>query len=157
MKLNKIHNNAIALGFAIVIGVVLVIAAFGKMFYPLESLKIIDRSASIFEIILLVLILFFRTEWKIWWGTALVFSAWLGFALFWGTLKLPCACMGSVIRVPTLFSIVVDLLFFFSSLWVANLLGARRKWIYLNLLCSAFACLFGYLFAEWVYHYFILS
>ena len=156
MKLNKIHNNAIALGFAIIIGIVLLIAAFGKMFYPLESLKIIDRFASVFEIVLLFLIFTFRNKWKIWWGAAVVFSAWLGFALFWETLKLPCACMGSVIRVPTLFSIVIDLLFFFSSLWVAYLLGARRKSIYLNLLCSVFSCLLGFVFAQWAYHYFIL-
>src|SRR5579871_6123821 len=94
MKLNKMHNNPIVLGLAIVIGIVLVIAAIGKMFFPLESLKIIDRSASVFEIVLLLLIFIFRNEWKLWWGAALVFSAWLGFALFWETLKLPCACMG---------------------------------------------------------------
>ena len=139
------------MALAIIIAIVLALTALGKIFYPLDSLKILDRIVAVFEIFLLFLIFFLRNKWGVWLAAAIIFSAWMGFSLFWESLKLPCSCMGSMIRVPTFFSILLDLLFFFSSLMIAYLLNANRQWIYLSVLGSFLACLVGYAFAEWIY------
>jgi hypothetical protein len=149
-------THAIALGLAIVIGIILVIAAYGKIFHPIETLKIVDRSVAIFEILFLLAIFFFRNRWQMWLGAAVVFAAWCGAALFWFFLKLPCGCMGSMIHMPTVCSILLDCLFFFSSLVVGYLLGAMGRSIYFSILCALFASLVGFAFSEWVYKYFIL-
>lgn len=141
------------MGLSIFIAIVLALAAFGKIFYPLDSLKILDRSVGAFEIFFLLLIFFLRNRWGMWLSAAVLFSAWMGYAFFWENLKLPCSCMGSLIRIPTLFSILLDQLFLFCSLVAAYLLGAQKQWVCLSIVCSFLSALIGYAFADGVYQY----
>ena len=141
----------IALCACIAIACVLAIAACGKMFYPSEYLKALDRWISAFEILFLFAIVFFRRRWQLWLAASSVFAAWGGYALYWCCVKLPCACMGKMLNIPSGISIAFDMIFFASSLFIAYLLGGRLRWIYLSLITGCLAVLAGYVFAGWVY------
>lgn len=153
LKKLKIRSftEKIALSAAIAIAVVLAIAAWGKMFYPSEYLKILDRWISAFEILFLLAILFFRKRWQIWLTASILFSAWGGYALYWGCVQLPCACMGRMLNIPSVLSISFDFIFALLSLFITYLLGKRFKWIYFGILSGCLAVLVGYAFADYVY------
>ena len=141
----------IALYSSIVIACVLAIAAFGKMFYPSEYLKTLDRWISAFEILLLFIIVIFRRRRQLWLTASSIFAAWGGYALYWCCVKLPCACMGKMLNIPSAISISLDAIFFVLSLCIAYLLGCRLRWIYLSLITGSLSILGGYVFAGLVY------
>lgn len=153
--LKKLKRSAvaekIALYASLVIACVLAIAAFGKMFYPSEYLKTLDRWISVFEILLLFTIVIFRRRWQLWLTGSSIFAAWGGYALYWCCVKLPCACMGKMLNLPSAISISLDVIFFVASLGIAYLLGCRLRWIYLSLITGSLAILAGYVFASLVY------
>jgi hypothetical protein len=146
------NSQRIALCLALIIAFVLSFAAWGKFFYPAEAVKSLDQWVSGFEVLFLLSILLFRKHWQLWMLSAAVFSGWCGYALYLFDLKLPCACMGKMLNIPTIFSITIDLVFFTSSLSLAYLLGARFKWIYFCILTGFMAALIGYASAERIYH-----
>ncbi len=148
--------HGIALTCAVCIGLVLLIAAMGKMLYPVEALKSFDQVVSAIEFLILGLVLYFRVQWKMWAGCAGMFSAWGGYAAFWYFLELPCSCMGTALQIPTLFSLLLDVLFFALSFGTAFLLGAKKQVLYTVFLGCLFLSLAGFAFAEQVYRYFIL-
>jgi hypothetical protein len=129
----------------------LVMAAWGKFFYSAESLRSLDRWVSGFEILLCLLIIFFRSYWPLWMGASVVFAGWSGYALYGYFLELPCSCMGALLDIPTGLSLALDLLFFAMGLSLSYLLGARFRWIYFGFLCALMAALVGYAVANWVY------
>ncbi len=147
----KAIAERVALCLALVIGIILAVAAWGKFFYPAELIKILDRWVSAFEVLFLLVIIYFRKRWQLWIASAVVFAGWFGYALCWRCLKLPCACMGAKLAIPTAFSMSIDLFFFVLSLISAYLLGARSRWIYLAVLSGMMAALIGYAFAEKIY------
>jgi hypothetical protein len=137
--------------FALAIAALLAVAAFGKMFYPIESLEVVDRCVSIFEGIFLVLLLIFRRRVGLWLFSSVVFGSWCGYALHWYFLEVPCSCMGKMLKIPTLFTLSVDLAFVLVSLGMARFLRASGKQIYFTFLCTLMAGLVGYAFSDWVY------
>lgn len=141
---------------ALTIGVVLLIAAYGKLFYPLENLKVLDRWVSFIEIFFVVAIFFFRNRAWLWLGAAAIFAAWCGYASFWSGLQLPCDCMGALIEMPTGLSISLDILFLSMSFALGYLLKAAWTQIYLALLTACLMALAGYASADWVYQSFVL-
>jgi hypothetical protein len=141
----------IALYASIAIALILAIAAFGKMFYPAEYLRTLDRSISVLEILFLLAIIFFRKRWEMWALASAIFASWGGYALYWYCIELPCACMGKMLNIPSAFSISFDAVFFALSLAIAFLLGARMKWIYFCILSGCIAFLMGYSCADCVY------
>lgn len=146
-----------ALATSLIISLILIMAAYGKFFYPKEFVKQIDFAVSIFEIFFVVLILLLHRRWEMWFGTSWVFAAWSGYAFYWYCLKLPCSCMGTMLDIPTALSLGLDVLFFSLSLGLALFLGAKRSCVYLNALCGFLFCLCGYASAEWIYLKMILK
>lgn len=154
--LTVFNRQHIALFLALLIAFVLSFAAWGKFFYPTEAVKSLDQWVSGFEVLFLLSIILFRKHWQLWMLSSAVFSGWCGYALYLFYLKLPCACMGKMLNIPTISSITIDLVFFTSSLSLAYLLGAGFKWIYLCILTGFMATLIGYAFAERIYLDFLL-
>lgn len=152
---SSVHKLGLIVAFAI--GIILVVAAYGKFFHPLENLKIFDRWVSILEILFVPVIFFFRKRSAMWLSAAAIFAAWCGYASFWCCLQLPCSCMGSLIEMPTTLSIFLDVLFFSLSLVMGFLLGAARAHVYLALLAACFTSLAGYAFADFIYQSFVLN
>lgn len=147
----------ISLGFALCIAAVLAVTAFAKILYPAEYLKTLDLWIGIFEGVFLAAILVFRKKWPLWLLSSQVFALWSGYAFFWFCVKLPCGCMGSMLHIPTTFSIAVDVLFFTICLVMGFLLGASRQWIYLSVLLGFLLSMAGFAVAEWIYHVFVLK
>jgi len=87
-----------------------------------------------------------------WFGAAVVFASWGGYAIYWCCLKLPCSCMGTMITLPSTYALCLDALFFLGSCAMAFMLGALRSVLYLILLCSLLGGLIGFAFAEWVFY-----
>ncbi len=127
------------------------VAAYAKMFYPAELLETFDRCISVFEVLFLVAMLYFRKHWQAWALAAVIFGGWSGYALYWYCLELPCLCMGKLLDIPTTLSIFFDLLFIVASLFVSCFLGGRRDWIYFSVLSMFFASLVGFALADWIY------
>ena len=146
--MQRVIAERIALFLAWMIGLILAIAAWGKFFYPAEYVKTLDQWASGFEVLFLLVIIYFRKSWQLWAASAVVFAGWCGYALSWCFLQLPCSCMGEMLNIPSAFSISLDLFFFTSSLIVSRLLGAMPRWIYLSVLSGLMAALIGYAFAD---------
>ncbi len=144
-------SKTIALSSALLIGVVLIIAAIGKIFFPIESLKTFERFVGVFEILFFLAIFFFRNKWKTWLAAIVIFGAWGGYALFWVNVRLPCNCMGAMVPVPTYLSLVLDLLFYVGCLAVGALLGAKKTNVYLSLICSLFAGLVGFALGDFLW------
>lgn len=145
-------TERIALFFSLVIGLVLMVAAWGKFFYPAEFVKTLDQWVSGFEVLFLATIIIYRNRWQLWTVSSVVFASWCGYALYWYFLKLPCSCMGTMLDIPTALSISIDLLFFLSSLSIASLLGVGAKGIYCIVLLALMAGLIGYAFADAAFH-----
>jgi hypothetical protein len=137
--------------FSLCLGAVLAVAAYGKIFYPTEVLKTLDRCVGSFEILFFLIVFYLRRHWQMWAAAAVVFGSWSGYALYWYRLKLPCLCMGEMLDIPTAFSVSLDLFFIAVCLFVSRLLGARGSWIYFSVLSICFALLAGYAFADWIY------
>jgi hypothetical protein len=152
---SKRDAPTVALGAALFIGIILLVAAYGKLFYPAQFLVILERSISVIEILFLGAIFFFRKDWLTWLIAAVVFAAWFGYALFWYTLKLPCNCMGTLFSIPTAVLIILDFLLFALCMFVGYLLGAERKYLHLSLIGCLLMGFAGFAFAELVYHWFI--
>jgi hypothetical protein len=153
----RVIAQTLALILAIVISIVLLIAAYGKFFHPLKALGAFDKGVSIFEVLLVALIIFFRKNWRMWLVVAVIFAAWCGYAIYWYNLQLPCSCMGSMVEIPTPISVSLDVIFCAASLGMSRLLGATRRELYLTLLIAFFLALVGYAFADYIYHSFILG
>ncbi len=151
MLVNPVVLKRMTLGFSLFVSCVLVMAACGKLFYPAEFVKNLDRWVGSFELIFILLILCSRNFFALWLFASYVFAAWGGYVLYWYFLKLPCHCMGAMLNIPTLLSILVDILFCALSLILAHLLGAKRKWIYLSALFCLMAMGIGYFFGSYVY------
>ena len=137
---------------ALCISLFLGIAAFGKMFYPVEKLKDLDVLTGLFEILFIGFLFRFRMCRAFWLGAAVVFASWGGYAIYWCCLKLPCSCMGTMITLPSTYALCLDALFFIGSCTMALLLGALRSVLYLIVLCAFLGGLIGYAFAEWVFY-----
>jgi hypothetical protein len=136
---------------SLAIGAVLFVAAWGKFFHPAELTQTLDRWESIFEILFLLAMIYFRRHWQMWLMAAVIFLTWGGYALYWYQRGLPCGCMGAKLHIPTLYAIVLDLLFFAVSLALAYLLKRRSTWALLGVLFSAIGALMGYFVAGRVY------
>lgn len=142
----------IALLVALFISIFLIIAAYGKFFYPVKKIELLDRITSVFEVALIGFIFYFRMRAWSWSLCALLFGGWGGYAIYWCCLKLPCSCAGSMFTVPSGYALLLDILFFILSSGMAFLLGMTRTKIYLLILCALLCGLCGYVFAEWVFY-----
>jgi hypothetical protein len=149
--------SALAWILVLAMSITLLVAAYGKLVYPIESLKKLDQGVGILEILLVLLIFCFRKKYWIWLGLAVLFACWGGYATFWYRLQLPCHCMGSLVEIPSFLSILLDALFYLLSLSLAWLLGAKKNDLVLFFFVSCLAYLLGYACAEWVYRNFILA
>ncbi len=147
----------VALALALIIGIILLIAAYGKFFYPVEHLKYFDGWIGGLEIAFAIAIIWLRKNWWAWIAMGLMFAAWCGYATFWYYLKLPCHCMGTMVEISTKLSIIIDLAFLLLSLIMSFLLGARFRYLYLTLLIALLMFLAGDTFADWSYQKFILQ
>jgi hypothetical protein len=148
---NRAVIERAALISALLIGIVLAVAAWGKFFHPAEDLRSLDRWISGVEVLFLLALFFWRAHWPVWTGASILFAGWFGYALCGYCLELPCSCMGEQLNIPTAFSLTLDLLFFIVSLVLSYLLSTRSQWIYFGFLCALMAALVGYAFAGGIY------
>ena len=155
MLLRK-HQKLIALSAAILISCFLLLAIYGKVFHPSEKLKKLEYGVSFFEIFFIITLLFYRNNWRIWVITAAIFASFAGYSIFWYSIELPCACMGTLIPHASSLYFFLDLIFFILSLSVAYLLQIKHSALYFWGFLGGVFCLIGYAFAEKVYQKFIL-
>ena len=118
--------------FLVTIGIsaILLVAAYGKWFYPAEWLKPLDRVIGIFEFLFVGFLLYARRLYKAWALAAFIFASWGGYAYFWYQLSLPCHCMGELLRIPTGLSLGLDGLFWGIALSFIYGLGGGRRGVY---------------------------
>jgi len=147
-SLNVKALRAIIFGFSLFVGIILLVAATGKIFFPVPSFVILERFVGLFEVLFCLVIFFLRNRWQLWLAAAVIFAGWEGFAFYWIKVKLPCPCMGAMLPMPKGFAAILDLIFYFGSYALAALLGAKRKFIYLSLISSLLAGLIGFAFAD---------
>lgn len=150
-------TEAVSLLSAVVVSGILLVAAYGKMFFPSEKLIALDFAVSIFEIILLSMLILYRNRWEMWVIAGLVFSCWGGYSLFWYQVELPCTCMGASVSIPEGFTLALDAFFYSLSLCIAFLLGAKKRWLYLSLFNGLLFGMGGYAFANLIYHRWVLA
>ncbi len=157
---NKISDNKTikkaSLYFSLTISAVLVLAAVGKILYPSEFLKTLDRWIGAFELLFVPAIIYFRKRWQMWTVAAVIFAAWGGYALYWHCLELPCSCMGASLHIPTKYSISFDALIFVGSLFLGYRLKGVIEWTCLGVLSGCMSALVGYAFADWVYTFMVV-
>lgn len=151
-EVTKKFNRVFALCAALFISLFLAIAAYGKLFHPAEKLQQLDTAVSALEIALIAcLCAFCRRAWM-WLLAAVIFGGWAGYAIYWCCLKLPCSCAGSLVAFPSIYALLLDILFFAISIFTAYSLGARPAILYSIILTAFLACLIGYAFAEWTFY-----
>lgn len=153
----KAIAERVALYVALFIGLIVAIAAWGKLLYPAEWLKTPDRLVGGFELIFLFALVGLRKYWMLWLASAAVFASWGGFAIYGYCLDLPCSCMGARLNIPTVLSISIDATFFVLSLAMAFLLGAKLKWLSGGLLVGFATALVGYACADCLYSAILLQ
>jgi len=152
----KKHKNVIALSAAILISCFLLLAIYGKVFHPSEKLKKLEYWVSFFEIFFIIALFIYRNNWHIWVITAVIFASFAGYSIFWYGIKLPCACMGTLIPHASSLYFFLDLIFFVLSLSMAYLLHIKRSALYFWTCLGCIFFLVGYAFAEKIYKKFIL-
>jgi hypothetical protein len=156
MRLKKKDVSRMALSIAILISLVLLVTAYGKLFHPAASLKGVDRVGGLFELILLGLLVVFRHSGRMWLSASVVFGAWGGYAWFWTRLELPCGCMGELLHIPSPLSLALDLLFIALSFMMAYFLKIKKVSLCGTVACSAIAGGVGFFSAEAIYRYWVL-
>lgn len=152
----KKHKKFIALSAAILISSFLLLAIYGKVFYPSEKIKKLEYGVSFFEMCFIVALFLSRNYWHIWVITAIIFALFAGYSIFWYNIKLPCSCMGTLILHASSLYFFLDLIFFILSLSVAYILQIRRSILYFWGILGCVFFLIGYAFAEKIYQKFIL-
>lgn len=149
--------QVVSLLSALFLSSIILVAAYGKLFFPSDDLPILDISVSFLEMGLIAFLILYRNRIEMWLIASMVFASWGGYSLFWYLVELPCSCMGESIYVPHGFSLVIDTLFFSLSLCVAFLLGARKKNLSLFVFNSAIFMVGSYAFAKWIFEYILLN
>ena len=127
------------------------VASYGKWFYPLEELRIWEKSVALFEVFFIGALWFFRFKARLWLIAALLFASWGGYAGFWYQVKIPCACMGTKFPIPTLYTMGIDALFMIVSLLLAKRQGCSQRILWLIGGALVLAVLFGFLLAKQIY------
>lgn len=139
----------IAFIVAIVLAIVLLLSALGKILYPLDipnPWKMISLWIAIFEIFFAFLLVRFYYVPGLWNFTAFILAGWGGYSLFWCIAKLPCGCMGKMLNLPNGSTLGFDIFFLSLSLFLAAKLSRRLS--FLLFLASAIAAIIGYFIAS---------
>ena len=152
----KRHKKLIALSAAILISCFLLLAIYGKVFHPSEKIKKLEYWVSFFEICFIIAIFIYRNHWPMWMITAVMFASFAGYSIFWYSIKLPCACMGTLLPHASSLYFFLDLVFFVLSLSMAYLLQIKHSALYFWGFLGGVFFLIGYAFAEKIYQKFIL-
>lgn len=131
--------------FSILFAVVLLFTAFAKITYPNEALTDFFLGVGVFEAVLALALIYYSTRIELWVVAALVFAVWAGYSLFWLIWGLPCECLGQMMELPPGASLVADIAFYGSAIYVLRLLGANLKQIHFLYLFSFFMTILGFL------------
>ncbi len=131
---------------------ILLVAVYGKLFHPSKYLEHLDRWVSLVEAGLICALILLRNHFQVWLFMSLINAMWGGYAYFWHRLNLPCDCLGALVAIPTSFSLIVNTLFFVSSLSMAYTLGSSKKALLWTGLGACLTALTGFAFATWVYN-----
>lgn len=151
--IKKAWIHRLILSATIGIASVLLVAAYGKWFYPAELLTGWDRGISIFELLFVGVLFYFRNSFKVWVLAAFVFASWGGYAGFWYQLHIPCSCMGEMLHIPTGLSLFLDTLFFILALQFIYWLGGLKRGVYLAVALGAVGASLGFFLASGIYRY----
>ena len=135
----------------LLLATILLVAAYGKMFYPTEELSRLDFWVSIFEIGLLANLILYRNHWAMWLFAAGIFACWGGYSLFWFQAELPCSCMGAYFDLPNGLSLAINGAFYVLSVGLARWIGAPSSWWYGSFVNASVLALGGFAFAQWIY------
>ncbi len=149
-KLQQKMIGIIALVSAVVIGVILTITSFAKLFYPSDVLKTLDFSTGLFELVFLCTLLLFHRFWQMWAFCSCLFAMWGGYSLYWAIKGLPCGCMGKLMPLPKEIALGLDTLFVAVSLFLVYNLSKKRGRLSKLILFVLISVLGGFYFAKLV-------
>ncbi len=144
-------KEIVALIAAVIIAIVLLTAAFAKMFYPSAAHPWLDRIVAVFELIFVIALLYFNRKALMWTVSSLVFFLFSGYALHWMIHGLPCSCMGKLVKLPNGVSFTIDVIFVGVSLFLAYSLGLPKQRFRLLPLVGLAMMVVGYFAACGVY------
>lgn len=136
---------------AATISAIVLIAAYGKMFHPVETLKGWDRSVAAFEVLFVLGLWKFRNLSSYWILSSLLFASFGGYAYFWYSLELPCSCMGEFLKIPSLTTLSIDASLCVTSLAIAFLLRASMQIFSLTTITLAPLGAMGFFLAQFIY------
>jgi len=152
---------------ALSVAIVLQIAALAKIAGPdkkkvlirpgewgLESGMLLDHAVAIVEIAAIMLLLLFHRTRIMWLATALLFSGFFGYALYWFVRNQSCGCFGTLlVGTPLEFftvrgvSLGLDAAFFLLALLVALLRGVKGKWLIVTATAGLLLAVGGFIYA----------
>lgn len=155
--LKRHWRGGVTLGSALIVALVLLLAAYGKIFYPAQALEGFDRTVGVLEFVLLGFLLLFRNASLMWLFASVVFASWGGYALFWHLLSIPCCCMGGALHIPSFVSLSIDGLFWVLSLTMARVAGATKRQLMGSLLIGIVAVVLGFFVAEIVHKHWMAA
>ncbi len=155
--LKRHWREGLALLSSLIVALVLLVAAYGKIFYPAQALEGFDRTVGGLEFVFLVFLLLFRNTSLMWLFASVVFASWGGYALFWHLLSIPCGCMGGALHIPSAISLSIDGLFWVLSLTMARVTGSTRRKLMGSLLIGIVAAVLGFFVAEIVHKHWMAA
>lgn len=133
------------------IGLLILAAVIGKLFFPSDRLRSFDYSVALFELGLLCALIFFSRKWSLWLALSLVFASWAGYAFFWMQVGKPCGCLGKMIEFPAVLSFSIDVAIWALSLMMSGALGAKGKTLFWAIVAAFFAGPCGYFMGRFVW------
>src|SRR5271168_1948048 len=105
-------KRLLILSSVIFISLFLGLAAYGKFFYPSVQVEQLDRWTSYFEIAFIAALCLFHLQSGMWLLAAPLFASWGGYAAYWLCLNIPCGCAGTLVDLPSVYALSLDILFF---------------------------------------------
>lgn len=149
------HHYRFILIACTLISTILLMAAYGKWFYPVQVLHTWEKFIALSEILFLLGLWCFRHNPLYWLFSSLLFASWGGYASFWYTLHLPCHCMGEMLHIPTRITLLLDGTLVALSFFIAWQLNASKRQLFNTLLLALLFSATGFTLASAIYTHWI--
>jgi len=116
-KVRKLKMNVYRFArlFSLVLVGIFIFTAWGKIVYPVEQLKFLERGIGSLEIVLSIALILFYKKPLLWAGVSGIFSLWAGYSLFFVLSGEMCGCIGKLIEIPSVAFLIFDFVAVFLS------------------------------------------
>lgn len=155
LYLANTHTCRFILLALVIISTILLAAAYGKWFYPVQLLHTWERSIACCEVLFLIGLWQFKLNPLYWLFSTLVFASWGGYAYFWHSLQLPCHCMGEMLHIPTRLTLFLDGALFTCSALIAWQLNASKRQLFNTFVLAILFSATGFTLANAIYAHWI--